>query len=265
MRNSRIYSDLQYTELELEVEIPYVEDYQVRMIGENAVPHLLKMVVSGKDEGSLYSYDISGMKSLHEVGLKEEFSKAYIEKFMEQLGRTILSLTNYMLNRNCLLMEPEYIFEKEGVFYFCYFPPEEEPIGERFHRLTEFFVKGIDYSDYPSVVLACGLHKETMNPQYDLTTLMEAQPMEHIRDYNYERETLQREESLWTEQLDDGYVEYESMEEEEVMVRISTLQKMKNVMRETPVHRYLNQRKKDKWGTWDDLLTQEESSIMEQG
>ncbi len=46
MRNSRIYSDLQYTELELEVEIPYVEDYQVRMIGENAVPHLLKMVVS---------------------------------------------------------------------------------------------------------------------------------------------------------------------------------------------------------------------------
>lgn len=235
---SSIRSDLNYMELVLEGKEPYQDNYQVRMIKENPIPNILKVTASGVDGRSQYLYDISGMRSIKRELERNNCDKKYIEKFLKILLRVISAMSNYMLDINFLILNPEFIYTKNEEYYFCYFPGYEGNILESFHELTEFFVREIDYSDYATVVLVCGMHKATMEDQYEIQSIIQ----------QYTTSKPEHEEiELFSEDI-----ETEDAPELE-----------QNMIREAPIKRFWNQRKKDKWGTWDDLLISEESSIME--
>lgn len=234
-----IRNELNCTELILESKMLYQENYQIRMIRENNIENVLKVTVSGKDEGSQYIYDISGMKTMKRELERHVCDKIYIEKFLKILLKTVLQMNNYMLDINCILLNPEYIYVKGDHYYFCYYPAYTGNILESFHELAEFFVREIDYGDYESVILACGLHKETMEEQYELKSV--------IQQYANEALEVEPREEKYDEEDEEGI-------EEEVV--------SENVIRETAIKRFWGQKKKEKWGTWDDLLTCEESSIM---
>lgn len=273
MENERnIYNELSCSELMISSEVPYQEYYQIRMIQENKLENFLYVTACGRDGGTQYIYDVSGMKSLQSELKRVRCNKLNIELFLKQLLEVIKEANNYMLDINCILLEPEYIFLKNGEYYFCYYPEGDTTLAKSFHQLTEYFVKEIDYGDYPSVMLACGLHKETMEESYHLQELIERHmeseaeiPALTRSSMHYERERLRKEGELWKEER--------SSEEKSEMSKLAYVSedsgwekakgKVQSVIRETPMKRFWDQKKKEKWGTWDDLLTPEESSIIE--
>ena len=164
--------DLKATYLILEGEEQAKEDYQIAMLRANEIPGVLKMRARFVEERIEYHYDISGktsFKTFHEkTGLRHEQMKRLVDALLD----TMESLQNYMLDGNCLLLSPEYIFFDREQFYFCYYPFYKEDVKEEFHRLTEFFVREVAYQDEAGVRFAYTLHKATMEENYSVSQIM---------------------------------------------------------------------------------------------
>lgn len=269
--NAIIRNELSYSEIIIKSTAPYVEDYQLKMIKENQIEGLLKIAAYEEDNCGKYIYDITGMTTLEKECGKSIIDKKELKRFLNQLINIIYQANNYMLDINCILLSPQYIYCKEGQYYFIYYPPHQNALVRSFHSLTEYWVKVVNYEDYASVAFVCGLHKESMDEQYNLELLLEQYTEAKVEEAsmsmlqddvvwnsNAEREVLQREEALWS------YPENESKEgSENDYATPRKLSRMKNILRETTVAKYWEQKKKERWGEWDDLLSQEESSIID--
>ncbi len=225
----KVNNELKYTELIMEENVEYKEDYQIPMIRENKIEGLLKVAGRGYDNRSQYMYDISGYQTMQQRFEHSKLDGIQLKIFLTQLAQMLDLLGKYMLNVNCILLDPNHIYYKNSRYHFCYFPPKKELIMEGFHALTEYFVKTIDYSDTNSVIMACGLHKETMEEGYSLEKLLE-------------KNVVAKEETLWEEEEGDEW----------------------EPPKEAPWKRFLGKRRKEKWGSWDNLLRGGESSIMKE-
>ncbi|WP_461817673.1 DUF6382 domain-containing protein, partial [Faecalimonas sp.] len=172
----------------------YEEDYQMRMLQENKIEGLLQVSGQGINGKSQYSYEISGKVSMKSVYEKMVIEKDELASFLRQFLNLLSQIENYLLNVNCILLEPEYIFYEEGKYFFCYLPIEEEQFCYRFHCLTEYFVGKINHKEQQAILLAYELHKATMEENYSLEKII-GQAMaaseneirtEKIRDEEYE-------------------------------------------------------------------------------
>lgn len=149
------------------------EDYQIIMLQENNIEGILKTDVRYVDNQSQYLYDISGKTSFKTFHEKINLSYATMKRLVENLLQTIQNLRKYMLDANCILLEPEFIFYDSDKFYFCYYPPCQVNSKEAFHQLTEFFVREVNYKDDEGVRFAYTMHKMTMEENYSIEDIMQ--------------------------------------------------------------------------------------------
>lgn len=209
------------------------EDYQVAMLRENKIPGLLPMHVRYVDNRSNYYYDISGLQSLKAKYEKEKLRQADIQKLVKDLLLTMEEAKNYMLDGEKILLDPSYIYCEREQYYFTYYPSCNLDIKEEFHKLTEFFVREVDYQDREGVHLAYTLHKSTMEEHYSIQKIME---------------NLENEEAVPKVH----YVERMEQQAQEPLV-VSEKPDMWE-----PVKRLLDRKKKEKWGHWDEIHIEEE-------
>ncbi len=165
--------DLHHAWMILETDELYKEDYQMRMLMENAIPGLLSVRGQGKDDKSQYRYEISGKISVKARGEKEHWKFADLEKFMRQFIQVLYAVKNYLLDVNCLSLDPGHIYVSDEIYYFCYCPGLEGNILEKFHELTEYFVRETDYEQKEAVYLAYELHKASMEENYNIEYALE--------------------------------------------------------------------------------------------
>lgn len=166
-------NDLKKAYLILEGEEGEKEDYQVVMLKENDVDGLLKTDVRYMDNRSYYHYDISGRTSFKTLHEKMDLSHEEMKRLVADLLQTIQNLRKYMLDANCILLEPEFIFSDPERFYFCYYPSCPTDVKHSFHRLTEFFVKEVNYKDEEGVHFAYTMHKMTMEENFSVEEIMQ--------------------------------------------------------------------------------------------
>ena len=164
--------DLKATYLILEGEEEGKEDEQIAMLRGNEIPGVLKMRARFVEDRIEYHYDISGKTSFKTFHEKTGLSYEQMKQLVNSLLDTMEELQSYMLDVNCLLLSPEYIFFEREQFYFCYYPFYKEDAKEEFHRLTEFFVREVDYQDEEGVKFAYTLHKATMEENYSVSQIM---------------------------------------------------------------------------------------------
>lgn len=240
----------------IEEHVIYKEDYQMKMLKANSLEGLLKIGGRGMNGSSYYDYDVSGKLSLKAMYARAKLQAEDIRLLMTQLGNVIRETEKYLLDKNCILLEPEYIFFEEGQFYFCYYPPAKQDIWEAFHLLTEYLVKVADYQQQECVRLVFLLHKETMEENYSLEKLIEECQIEETQE-NEQPDTP--EESHKEKKEEESSYRYDTKEHD----WISEQEMGSSIMRETdnlwtPVKRFLNKHKKAKWGEWDGLHIEEE-------
>jgi hypothetical protein len=232
----------------LEEAALYKEDYQLRMLKANHLTGMLNVNGRGINQTSYYDYDVTGKVSMKAMYERGKIGAEDIILFLKQFIESVQEVERYLLNINCILLQPEYIFYEEERFYFCYYPPAEQDLWEAFHGLTEYFVKQGDYQDQNAVQMIFILHKGTMEENYSIDKLL-AECMQVIKES----------EEMKTEPEYDEKYEYDTSEHDWI-----TEQEMgSSIMRETdnlwtPVRRLLNRRKKQKWGDWDGLHIEEE-------
>lgn len=237
--------DLHHAWMILETDEIYKEDYQMRMLAENMIPGLLKVRGQGKDEKSQYRYEISGKISLQTTGEKEHWKFAEIENFMRQFIQVLYTVRNYLLDVNCLSLEPEHIYMSDKTYYFCYCPGMPGNILEKFHELTEYFVRETDYEQKEAVYLAYELHKASMEENYNIEYALE-QILER-KENEMERAEPEKREGydLQEEMILDDWIAEQEMKGQVVRDRQS-------------VWGFLNQRlqkrRKKRESQWDDVL-----------
>lgn len=235
--------DLKHAWMILEVDQIYEEDYQMRMLQVNTVPGLLQVCGQGKDEKSRYRYEISGKSSVRMLKEKEKLGYQWIESFMKQFVKVLYEVNNYLLDVNCLSLDPAHIYREDEQFYFCYCPALKGNIWEEFHSLTEYFVRELDYEDKEGIYLAYELHKASLEENYNieqtLEMILERKEME-IEKMKPDR----KEESYELEEdmiLDDWAGERET--------RGHVLRDRQGVWEY--VSRKIRKKNKDRWGEWE--------------
>ena len=160
--------------LHISVEKVYEEDYQMPMLRQNPIPGILEVEGSAVDGKSRYTYEIGGFTSMKTLYEKTSLKKQTIEEIVTGLLAVVEELQEFMLNPNCLILNPEYIFFRSGQWYFCYLPGLDGEMEKAFHELTEYFVKTLDYEDTEGIFLAYELHKASLQEHYDLHQIMKA-------------------------------------------------------------------------------------------
>lgn len=165
-------NDLKKAYLILEGGQEEQEDYQIVMLRENEIGGILKTEVRYVDNQSHYHYDITGKTSFKALHEKVNLSWGDMKRLVEDLLQTIQKLRKYMLDANCILLDPEFIFCSQEHFYFCYYPPYKDDVKVAFHHLTEFFVQEVDYKDEEGVRFAYSMHKMTMEENYSIEEIM---------------------------------------------------------------------------------------------
>lgn len=191
----------------LEADAEEKEDYRIIMLKENDIPGVLKTDVRYVDNKSQYYYDVSSKTSFKMLHEKIHLTLGDMRGLVTDLLDVIHTLKKYMLDEKSILLEPEYIFCEDGKYYFCYYPPCEQNIGEDFHKLTEFFVREVNYKDEEGVRFAYTLHKATMEDNYSIEEIMsrlipaqeeeEETPCEpEFLDYTQRMEQLAQQESI---------------------------------------------------------------------
>lgn len=232
----KVNNELNYTELVIEEECNYQEDYQLAMIRENKLQGLVSMQGRGVDQSSQYLYDITGMQSLKARFEKEKLQERELRDFLSQLLGVLEELRKHMLDINRIMLDPGIIYCRENTYYFCYYPAHKEPLTKAFHGFTEYLICTIDYADPKCVYLACELHKGTMEEQYNLGELLANKSKK--RDSDSHKVVYRIEED---EDLQDG----------------ESAKSIKNMIRDTSLNRFWKGRKKQKREDWEDILIEE--------
>lgn len=253
---------LNKTILKIMVPEQYTEDYQLPMLQHNHIVGVLD-VKGWEEEGkSCYSYDVSNLTSMKTCFEKTLLRQENIKQLVHDLLETVTDLQNHMLNPDCIVLDPRYIFRKKEQWYFCYLPIMSEDFQFSFHELTEYFVKTLDYSDTEGIFLAYELHKSTLEEHYDLTAIMKEYD-EHREERKQQEEQEIREELDSVEEQDikmvrshqtEDNTRFEEMEREDIF----------NLQDEMPIREekshYFTRKKtkkrfsKKSWGKWDDLI-----------
>ena len=168
--------------LVVDTSAPYTEDYQIKMLKNNSIPGLLNIAGNGLEGKSRYTYPVQELLPFSQKYTEQKISFSTLNLLINQLITLTHVLGNYLLNPDCILLHPDCIFEPRELseqqtkqpFYFCYVPSCPGSLSDSFHKLTEFIVQNLDYNDDNGILLACLLHKETLQKNYHLESLLQS-------------------------------------------------------------------------------------------
>ena len=259
-------NEWEYTNIHVDLPIPYEEDYQIKMIHYNKIKGMLPVQGIGRDGQSRYTFRLENGMSMDKIYEEAEISGKEIEDFMEQLSVITEQIKIFFLNNNHIILDPKLIFKKAEQYYFCYLPiikKENEPtMCEAFHELTEYFVKHLDYKDTEGVFLVSKIHRETLKENYDLKKVIEtckkdvkkqkqAEKQKRIRKIEEKKKRDEAQENISEKAI------FSPAEERISTDKISEICKEEQIyMKESTVKKVINRIKGDRWGKWDDLITE---------
>lgn len=232
-------NNLKQAFLIIEGEDSLEQDFQAFMLQGNEIPGLLKTTITYVDQMTNYHYDVSGMTSLQAMHEKTKLSSENIKRLIQSLLHTVKEVQKYMLDGTGILLEPEYIYCQGESYFFCYYPPGKEEPQVAFHKLTEFFVREVDYKDKEGVHLAYTLHKATMEEHYSIEKIMD-------EALNEGPVTLVR----YEERMEDD-IQEETTPQDMIAEKKSFWEQMKG---------FIDQRRQEKWGGWSEA-SQEETDL----
>ncbi|MDO5410910.1 MAG: DUF6382 domain-containing protein [Lachnospiraceae bacterium] len=153
-----------------EPELPY----QINMIRYNKIEGLLPVQFFIEDGEYRYFYDISCKESLTEKMRHKKYSIREIRTIMSDLYRCVQQMEEYLLDTNCLILEPEYLFSDKNNLniQFCFYQDKKESFEKSLEKLFDYFMNQLDYQDEKTVVLVYSLYQKSREEHAALYELM---------------------------------------------------------------------------------------------
>ena len=134
------------------------EKYKDEMLGNNLISGLLPVHIQDFNERHEYWFDVSGMESLKKYYLRCKPDVEMISSLVGQLEEIDKRLGEYLLEPEDLLIDPEYIFVRDGQLRFAYQPGYGIPVQKQTEKLLEEIMECMDYENRAAVSLIYLLH-----------------------------------------------------------------------------------------------------------
>ena len=138
----------------------YTETYEIGMLTNNEPERILPLHVLRMDGAIEIYYDISSKQTLKDCAGRVKLSFEVIKKLFEDVFQMMKEVKNYMLDMGCVMLSLEYIYTKEGDFYFCYCPWGKREVLTSFRNMLEEILGSLDYHDTKGVELAYHLYQD---------------------------------------------------------------------------------------------------------
>ena len=110
----------EYTDIHIDLSVPYEDNYQMRMLRANEIPGLAPVKGSGRDGSSRYTYRIRSGISIGKKYETGEMKKEDVHSLLDALLQTTEALQACILSPDGLILTPEMIYTHGGKYQFCY-------------------------------------------------------------------------------------------------------------------------------------------------
>ena len=159
------------------------ENYQVKMLKQNQIEHLLSLSTSAVDGCLQYEYDITSCQPLSRIIEISKIKEKDIQDLINHLEELAQGLDAYMLDDISLLLDPEFIYKdmSSGEYRFVYAIGQIQDFSKGFKSLMEYVLENLDHNDKNAVVLAYGIYRKVIGGISDLKELKKV--LEHKQDF----------------------------------------------------------------------------------
>ena len=150
------------------------EKYEVRMITENRILGFLPCVSQQQEAKTEYYYEITGRQSMSLLYERRKMTHMQLREFLRELQRILEAASEYLLNPDRLLLDPEYMYldSRTEKLYLCYYPAYEKSIRESFLGLAEYFLGKLDKGDAAGIEFGYDLYQRAMEPNFSLAEVL---------------------------------------------------------------------------------------------
>lgn len=159
--------------------------FETEMITGSHIEGLLSCRFLCEEDTHRYRYSVTGYTSLTQKYRHEEIKSVAIRKIIEGVICIYQSAEEYLLNRNHILMNPEYVFwdlSRGGVNGCCY-PLADTTFQEQLKMLAEYLIERTDHGDEEAIELSYGFYQCVQTGDYRFEQLLKrVQKEEDVRN-----------------------------------------------------------------------------------
>lgn len=150
------------------------ENYECRMLMENAIEGLLKFRFQEAEDGGCYFYEITSKQPLNRILEGRTISRNEIVKLISSIAEILDRLESYLLQESGILLEPEYIYIDPDNFqvFLCLVPGREADFPKNMELLLQYILKKVDHKEKDTVLLVYRLYQESQKEFYGMNDLL---------------------------------------------------------------------------------------------
>lgn len=151
----------------------YADDYRVHMLENNRIQGLLRVSLNEDDGRQDIHYDIGSLENLKNIFSAQRLNGADVSRIIGDIFRTVREIGAYMLSKDDILLDPEYMYMDEAEnLMLCYVPNNVIGMGTGLSELLRSMLAAVDNNDHDSVVLTYSLYQESLRDNYVIDDLM---------------------------------------------------------------------------------------------
>ncbi len=151
----------------------YADDYRVHMLENNRIPGLLGISLYEDDGRQDIRYEIGSRESLRQLLDARALTGESVSRIIRDVIRTVRELGAYMLDKEDLMLDPDYIYlDEHRSAMLCYVPGNTCGMRAGLSELLRRMLTAIDNNDHDSVVLTYSLYQESLRENYVIDDLM---------------------------------------------------------------------------------------------
>ncbi len=148
--------------------------YQQKMVEKNDIEGLLKMSVKMINNQKKYYYNITSKHKLTQVYEAMKLNYTDVKNIISSLSKVIFQMKNYMLDIDCLLLEPQYMYINMNtkIIEFAYYPEETFDFESSLKSLFEYILEKYDHnSEKMQLMSVYSIYQKIVQGQYDINNL----------------------------------------------------------------------------------------------
>ncbi|MBD5544131.1 MAG: FHA domain-containing protein [Lachnospiraceae bacterium] len=149
--------------------------YQMKMVTENKISHLLPISIHHFNGENQFYYDISGKQTVACIFEKREMEAKQLIQILSGLSKALLELEGYLLEENYLCLDPEYMYMNVNTeqLFLCFYPFEETDFSQSIQKLSEYLLNCINHQDEQAVNIGYQLYRLTREDNFVFLQIVE--------------------------------------------------------------------------------------------
>lgn len=147
--------------------------YQLDLLTSNIISGFLPCSVLYSNDHTEIRYDITSKQTLLSFFHKKEPDKKLLVEILSEIFSAILTMQDYLLDEQFLIMDPEYIYISPDPLkvFLCFAPADPRDFRTELNRFIEQLLGKIDRNDNGAVMLGYELFRKTLDPGFIIDDL----------------------------------------------------------------------------------------------